>query len=229
VFSMICSRFLCSRFPATLLAVAAVAFAQSPGKTMDQKRREVKLYGDRFKPLEYDHMTPAQKTMVDHLLEGERGGTGGPFNVTLRSPEMGDLAQNLGAYLRFHSSLPRKLNEFAIIMTGRYLTSQYEFYAHRPLAIQAGLSESIVNAVAEGKHPASMQPDEEAVYNFCQELLNKKQVSDPTYKAAVDLFGERGVVDLIAVTGYYHFVSFMLNVDRYPLPGGAAPPLKPLP
>ncbi len=212
-----------------LLAVAALALAQTPAKTMDEKRKEVKLYGDRFKPLEYDKMTPAQKTMVDHLLEGERGGTGGPFNVTLRSPEMGDVAQNLGAQLRYHSSLPRKLNEFAIIMTGRYLTSQYEFYAHRPLAIQAGMKESIVNAIAEGKHPEGMAPDETAVYNFAQELLNKKQVSDATFKTAKDLFGERGVVDLTAVIGYYHFVSFMLNVDRYPLPAGTTPPLKPLP
>jgi 4-carboxymuconolactone decarboxylase len=217
-----------SRTLPALLALSIGALAQT-SISMDEKHKNLKLVGDRFKPLQYDQMTPAQKTMVDHLLEGERGGTGGPFNVTLRSPEMGDIAQNLGAYLRFHSSLPRKLNEFAIIMTGRRLTSQYEFYAHRPLAIQAGLSEAIVNAVAEGRHPTSMKPDEEAVYNFCQELLNKSQVSDATFKAAVDLFGERGVVDLTAVVGYYHFVSFMLNVDRYPLPNGTQPPLKPLP
>jgi 4-carboxymuconolactone decarboxylase len=190
--------------------------------------KDFKLQGDRFKPLTYDQMTPEQKKMIDHLLTGERGTTGGPFNVMVRSPEMGDLAQNLGAYLRFHSSLPRKLNELAILMTGRYLTSQYEFYAHRPLGIQAGLSEALVNSVAAGKRPASMQPDEEAIYNFCNELLNEKKVSDPVFKAVVDKFGERGAVDLIGVVGYYHIVSMMLNVDRYPLPDGAKPPLEPL-
>jgi len=210
-----------------LFALAALALAQS--SSMDEKHRNLKLYGDRFRPLTYDEMNPAQKKMIDHLLEGERGGTGGPFNVMLRSPEMGDIAQQLGAYLRFHSSLPRKMNEFAIILTGRYMTAQYEFYAHRPLAIQAGLSESIANAVAEGKRPTGMKPDEEALYNFVEELLTKKQVSDATFKTAVDHFGEQGVVDCIALIGYYQIVSAMLNVDRYPLPDGAKPPLKPLP
>lgn len=214
--------------PVFALLFAASAFSQTT-PTMEEKLKNVKLYGDRFKPLTVGEMNPEQKKMVEHLLEGERGGTGGPFNVTLRSPEMGDVAQQLGAQLRYHSSLPRKLNEFAIIMTGRYLTSQYEFYAHRPLAIQAGLKESIVNAVAEGRRPEGMAKDEEAVYNFSQELMNKKQVSDDSFNAVKALFGERGVVDLTAVISYYHFVSFMLNVDRYPLPDGAAPLLKPLP
>ena len=207
---------------AALLGLAGLALAQTSAP------RNLTLHGDRFRPLTWDEMTPAQKTMIDHLLSGERGTTNGPFNVMLRSPEMGDLAQNLGAYLRFHSSLPRKLNEFAIIMTGRYLTSQYEFYAHKPLAIQAGLSEAIVNAVAAGKRPPAMQPDEEAVYNFCDQLLYTKQVTDPVFKAVTDRFGERGAVDLIGVMGYYHIVSMMLNVDRYPLPDGAQPPLAPL-
>jgi 4-carboxymuconolactone decarboxylase len=204
-----------------LLALVGLAAAQAP------PTKDLNLRGGRFRPLKYEEMTPAQKTMIDHLLSGERGGTGGPFNVTLRDPEMGDLAQNLGAYLRFHSSLPRKLNEFAIVLTGRYWTSQYEFYAHRPLAIQAGMSESIIDAVAAGKRPTGMQPDEEAVYNFCTELQNTHQVSDATFKAVVDKFGERGAVDLIAVQGYYNFVSMVLNVDRYPLPDGVKPPLKP--
>jgi len=202
-----------------LLALVGLAGAQAPSA------KDLNLRGGRFKPLKYEEMTPAQKTMIDHLLTGERGGTGGPFNVTLRDPEMGDLAQNLGAYLRFHSSLPRKLNEFAIVLTGRYWTSQYEFYAHRPLAIQAGMSEAIINAVAAGRRPTGMAPDEEAVYNFCTELQNTHQVSDATFKAVVDKFGERGAVDLIAVQGYYNFVSMVLNVDKYPLPDGVKPPL----
>ena len=101
---------------------------------------EIHLRGDRFKPLTYDTMTPEQKTMVQHLLAGERGGTNGPFNVTLRDPEMGDAAQKLGAQLRFHTALPNRLNEMAILMTARYWNSQYEWYAHHRDALTAGLS-----------------------------------------------------------------------------------------
>ncbi|HUI80785.1 MAG TPA: carboxymuconolactone decarboxylase family protein [Bryobacteraceae bacterium] len=188
------------------------------------------LRGDRFKPLTYDELNPQQKTMIDHLLAGERrGSTEGPFNVFLRSPEMGDAAQQLGAQIRFHSSLPRKLNELAIITTARYWGAQFEWTAHRRNAAQAGVSATIIEAIANGKRPTGMQPDEEAVYNFCQELLATKQVSDGTFQAAVNLVGERGVVDLIGAMGYYSLVSMALNVDRYPLAGGAKPELKPLP
>jgi 4-carboxymuconolactone decarboxylase len=189
----------------------------------------LKMRGDRFKPLAYEQLTPQQKTMIDHLLAGDRGGsTEGPFNVFLRSPEMGDAAQQLGAQIRFHSSLPRRLNEMAILMTGRYWGAQYEWYAHHRNAVQAGLSEAIIEPIANGKKPANLQPDEEAVYNFCHEMLTNKQVSDATYQAAVGKFGERGAVDLVGVMGYYTLVSMALNLDRYPLPEGAKAELKPL-
>jgi 4-carboxymuconolactone decarboxylase len=141
---------------------------------------------------------------------------------------MGDLAQQFGASMRYHSSLPPKLNELAIIITARHWTSNYEWYAHRRAAEQAGLSTAIVDAIAAGKRPVAMQPDEEAVYTFCTELLTTKQVSDATFQAAKDRFGERGIVDLIGVSGYYAFVSMLLNVDRYPLPEGVEPQLQPL-
>jgi 4-carboxymuconolactone decarboxylase len=184
------------------------------------------LVGDRFKPLTWDTMTPEQRTMTTNLLNGPRRGMGGPFNVMLRSPEMGDLAQKLGEYARFRPSIPAKLREMAIIITGRHWTSHYEWYAHRTAAAQAGLSESIISAIANRRRPTGMQPDEEAVYNFATELLETKQVSDATFKAAVDRFGEKGVVDIIGVMGYYQLVSMLLNVDRYPLPAGAQQELK---
>ena len=190
--------------------------------------RDIKLVGDRFRPLKWDEMTPAQKTMMEHLFAGERRGAGGPFNVLLRSPEMGDLAQQFGASMRFHSSLPKKLNEMAIIITARYWTAQYEWSAHRKAAADAGLSESIIQAIAAGKRPPSMDAAETVVYNFGTELLNTKQVSDPVFKAAVEKFGERGVVDLIGVMGYYQLVSMLLNVDRYPLALGEKPELQAL-
>ena len=213
-----------SIFVAACLLAVTVVPAQSP----KPNPRDVKLVGDRFKPLTWDEMTPAQRTMLEHLYSGDRGGATGPFNVLLRSPEMGDLAQQFGASLRFHSSLPRKLNEMAILLTARYWMAQYEWSAHRKLAAEAGLSESIIQAIAAGKRPSSMDPSEAALYNFGTELLNNKQVSDPIFKAAVDKFEERGVVDLVSVMGYYHFVSMILNVDRYPLPPGTKPELQAL-
>ena len=199
------------------------AQAQAPSSA-----RDIKLVGDRFKPLKWDEMTSEQKKMMEHLVSGERRGAGGPFNVLLRSPEMGDLAQGFGAQMRFHSSVPRKLNEMAIIITARYWTAQYEWNAHRAAAAQAGLNESIIQAIAGGRRPAAMDADETIVYNFATELLNTKQVCDPVFKATKDKFGERGVVDLIGVMGYYQLVSMLLNVDRYPLPAGVKPELQPL-
>ena len=202
--------------------LSGLALAQAPAT------RDLHLRGDRFQPLTYDTLTAEQKAMVEHLFAGERGGMNGPFNVTLRSPEMGDRAQKLGAQLRFHSSMPNRLNEMAILMTARFWNAQYEWSAHKKNALTAGLNPSVVEAIATGKRPSSMQPDEEAVYNFGDELLRTREVSDAAFKAAVDRFGERGVVDLTGVMGYYCFVSMMLNIDRYPLPAGEKPELKPL-
>jgi 4-carboxymuconolactone decarboxylase len=218
-----------------LLAVGIVALAfvgLATAQTQNTARpdaRTVKLRGDRFKPLTYDEMTPAQRTMIEHVLAGPRGGSiEGPFNVQLRSPEMGDLAQQFGAATRFATTVPRKLYELAIILTARHWTAQFEWYAHRRAAIQAGISAATCDAIAQGRRPAGLPPDEEAVYNFANELLETKQVSDATFAAAKNLLGERGVVELINVMGWYGTVSMYLNVDRYPLPAGAVAELKPL-
>jgi len=214
---------------AGVIGLVGVAIAQNPGTSAPPPDpNTVKLVGNRFAPLTYKSMTPPQKKMFESLISGERRGAAGPFNVLLRSPEMGDLAQQFGASMRFHSSMPPKLNEFAIIITARHWTSHYEWYAHRRAAANAGLNESIIQAVATGKRPTGMAADEEAVYNFCTELLTTKQVSDKTFEATKARFGERGVVDLIGVTGYYQLVSMLLNTDKYPLPDGAAMELKPL-
>ena len=206
-------------FIAAFVAFTA-ASAQAPAA------RDVKLVGDRFKPLTYAEMTAEQRAMIEHLLSGERTSTGGPFNVLLRSPEIGDLAQQVGARVRYHSSLPNRLNEMAILLTARDWTAQYEWYAHKRLALQAGLNPAIVDAIAAGKRPVTMATDEQALYDFQTELLKTKQVSDAAFRAAVAAFGERGVVDLLCNIGYYHLVSMVLNVDRYPLPADAKPELK---
>src|SRR5580765_5322906 len=211
-----------------VVALVGITSAQAPATQPRPDPKNIKFVGDRFKPLKYDEMTPAQKTMVEHLFAGPRAGANGPFNVLLRSPEMGDIAQQFGASMRFKSSIPPRLNELAIIITARYWTSQYEWYAHHRAALAAGLSSAVADAVAAGKRPTGMQKDEETVYTFCTELLNSKQVSDATFKMTKDAFGEKGVVDLIGVMSWYQMVSMLLNTDRYPLPDGVQPELKPL-
>jgi 4-carboxymuconolactone decarboxylase len=213
---------ICGAAIVVLMASLLVMAQQTP--TPDTSN--LGLVGDRFKPLTWDTMSPPQKTMTMNLLTGPRRGMGGPFNVLLRSPEMGDLAQKLGEYARFRPDVPAKLRELAIIVTARHWTAQYEWYAHRRAAEQAGLKEEIIKAIADRKRPTGMQPDEEAVYNFANELLETKNVSDATFKAVVDKFGEKGVVDIIGVMGYYQMVSMLLNVDRYPLPAGTQPELR---
>jgi 4-carboxymuconolactone decarboxylase len=211
-----------SVFAAAAVVLLSIAQAQAPST------RDLNLRGDRFKPLTYDQLTPEQKTLVEHLFAGERGGMQGPFNVLLRSPEIGDAAQKLGAQLRFHSSLNPRQRELAIILTARAWTAQYEWIAHSRLATQAGVKQAAVDAIAAGKRPAGLQPDEQVVYDFCDELIKSHQVSDPVFHAAVEKLGERGVVDMTALVGYYHLVSMILNIDRYPLADGAKPELKPL-
>jgi 4-carboxymuconolactone decarboxylase len=205
-----------------LLIACLVSF--SVGMVVAQEARKLDLRGDRFKPLTWEQLTPAQKTMVDDVLNGARGSLGGPYNVLLRSPEMGNLAQKFGEYTRFRSTVPKRLNEMAILRTARWWLSQYEWNAHRNAAAQAGLSDGVIEALLAGRRPASMKSDEATVYAFCTELRERRRVSDQTFAAAVALLGEQGVVDLIGVMAYYDLVSMALNVDRYPLPAGTAPP-----
>jgi 4-carboxymuconolactone decarboxylase len=184
----------------------------------------------RFKELTPETMTPEQRRVADSIQSGPRGaGLRGPFNALLRSPELADYVQKVGEYVRFKTSIPARLNELAIIIAGRRWTAQYEFYAHRRLALQAGLKPEIADAIAEGRRPEGMQEDETIVYHFATELLETGQVSDAIYECALGKFGERGVIDLVGAAGYYTVVSLVLNVAQVPLPPGETPPLKPLP
>ena len=181
----------------------------------------------RFTTLTPETMTADQKRVADAIQAGPRGaGLRGPFNALLRSPELCDLVQRVGAFVRFGSSIPAPLNELAIIMAGRKWTAQYEFYAHRRLAIEAGLRPAIADAIAASERPAGMADDEATVYDFVTELLATGHVSDATFGRAKDAFGERGVIDLVGAVGYYSLVSMTLNVARVPLPAGVTPPLK---
>jgi 4-carboxymuconolactone decarboxylase len=152
----------------------------------------------------------------------------GPFQAWLRSPRFADLMQRVGAYLRFETSVPARLNELAILITARAWDAQFEWWAHERLAREAGLDPKIAEAIAEGRRPEPMQADEAVVYDFCTELRANRKVSDATLARALDLLGEQGVIELIGVSGYYDTVSMTLNVAEVPLPDGVDPPLKPL-
>jgi len=194
----------------------------------------------RFRLIPFSEMTPTQRAYADAVMAGPVAATGGaavvpgaktigsPFNVYLRSPELAQALRPLGEQIRFKSSLPPRLNEFAILVTARHWRAQYEWYAHHRLALKAGLAPSVADDLAQGRRPAGMQEDEAIIYDFSHQLHNRHEVTDATFKAAVERFGEQGVVDLIAVNGYYGLVSMILNVDRTPVPGGAKPlpPLK---
>jgi 4-carboxymuconolactone decarboxylase len=194
--------------------------------------------GERFAILQPDQMNADQKKLLEALLAGPRNGgnaspsaaqnmlRGGPFNAWMRSPDLGNRLQDVGEYIRYKTSLPLRLNEFAILITAREWKSQYEWYAHYPLAMKAGLEARVADELALGKRPSAMSDDETAVYEFCIQLHRTRKVDDATFNRALELFGERGVVDLIGVSGYYTVVSMTLNVAQVMPPEGTPPPLK---
>ena len=205
-----------------ILVGAGAARAQAPDKP--PARPKLNLRGDRFPGLTYEELTPAQKVIADRALAGR--GPIGIFNITLRSPELSDAMRGIVGS-RTPPVLSTKHSELAILLTGRYWTTQFEFSVHHRVAAQAGLSEQTIGAIIEGKRPAALPPDEVAVYNFVTELLNTKQVSDATFQAAKETVGEKGIVDLIGLVGFYQTASLMMNVDRLPLNSNQKPELSP--
>jgi 4-carboxymuconolactone decarboxylase len=146
----------------------------------------------------------------------------------MRSPDLGNRLQNVGEYIRYKTSLPLRLSELAILITAREWTSQYEWYAHYPLAMKAGLGAKVADELALGRRPSTMKDDEAAVYEFCIQLHRTRKVDDAAFKRALEVFGEQGVVDLVGVSGYYTAVSMTLNVAQVMPPEGTPLPLKPL-
>ena len=177
----------------------------------------------RFPILKREQMTDEQRRVYDEI-EKSRGGVRGPFNILLRSPDLADRWQKLGGYVRYKTSLPGRLNEFAILVTARFWEAKYEWYAHKPLALKAGLPPSIPEDLAKNRRPANMKPDEELVYDFCTALHRQHFIDDALFHRALETFGERGVIDLIAVNGFYGAVSMVLNVADIPLPPGEKSP-----
>jgi 4-carboxymuconolactone decarboxylase len=184
---------------------------------------------DRLPNIPPDKMTEAQKKAVDEFVAGRGTPVVGPFIPLLRSPEVMLRAKAMGDYLRFKSVLPPRLSEFAILITARQWTQQYEWGVHAPIALKAGLRSEIVTAVADGTRPPSMSEDETIVYDFCTELHRNKSVSDTVYSKTLARLGEQGVIDLTGINGYYTFLSMVMNVARTPPPKSTAPALVALP
>ena len=182
---------------------------------------ELNTKGGRYKPLTYAELNPTQKAYVDKEVATGRNLGGGPFNIYLRSTEYAELQAPVTNYLRFKAPMPRKLKEIATMLTARYWGGQYVWYSHRQQALDAGLAPAFITAMSKGERPANMSADEAAVYDFTTELLQTRQVSDSSFKAMVEKFGERGVVETVATMGHFTGLTMQFVVDRYPVPPGA--------
>ena len=183
---------------------------------------------ERMPPLEAAKMTEAQRAAAAELAAGPRGGVKGPFIALLRSPELLQRLQKVGEYLRFGSSLEPRISEFVMLIISRQWTQQFEWAVHVPLALDAGVERETLESLAAGRRPAAMASDEAIAYDFCAELLANRSVSDATYRSTVEQFGERGMIDMLGVLGYFTTVSMVLNVARTPAAGISPIPLEAL-
>ena len=185
---------------------------------------------ERLPALEREAMTEAQRIAADELTAGPRKGVKGPFIAMLRSPELLARVQKVGEYLRFQSVLAPRVSEFATLVVSRAWTQQFEWFVHVPLALKAGTSAETIAALREGRRPSSMADEEAAVYDFSTELLGSRGVCDTTYQAALQRFGEQGLVELTALLGYFEMMSMVLNVAHTPQePDSSVEPLPMLP
>jgi 4-carboxymuconolactone decarboxylase len=180
-------------------------------------------------PIPADRMTPVQREVAAELTAGRRGALYGPFVPALRSPELTRRLQKVGEYLRYEPRLPPKLREMAIILVAREWTQDFEWDVHAPLAEREGLRPEVIDAIAEGRRPPTLADDEALLYDFFVELQRSRTVSDATYAGAIEMLGEQGVIDLVALIGYYATLAMLMNVARTPLPEGRHAVLAALP
>ncbi len=181
----------------------------------------------RFPQITMEQLNDQQRPLGEQVMKISSVGLGGPYNTLLRSPVLGQRMFDLLHYLRWNTSVPLRLNEFAILITGRLWRSQVEWFAHVPIAIKAGLSPEIIADLKASKRPANMKPDEAVVYDFVMELSTKHVVSDETFNRAKELLGEQQVVDLTAVTGTYVTLAMLMAMSEQSVPPGKEPPFKP--
>ena len=182
------------------------------------------MNGDRLPPIPEAELTPAQRKAAEELTRGPRGRLAGPFVPLLRSPELMARVQKVGEYLRFESALPARVKELAILLVARHWTQRYEWSFHVPLALEAGVARETIEAIANARQPpADLPRDEGIAHNFVHHLLVTGNVADGTYAAALETFGEAGVVELSAFAGYYLLLAMIMNAARTPAPDAEIP------
>jgi 4-carboxymuconolactone decarboxylase len=181
----------------------------------------------RFAPLKADELSPSQKAWADMIAAPPRNAKfgGPPYRAYIRNPDLAPRLSALSEYLRWNTTLAPRLSEFAILITARQWTAQYEWFAHYPLALKAGLDPKILGDLAAGRRPDNMRDDEAALYDLATALYRDKKVTDAVYKAAADKFGERGMMDIIGIIGYYDLVSMTLITMQAGAPNDSVPPL----
>ena len=177
----------------------------------------------RYREISVAEMTPAQKHVHDEIVSGKRGRFGGPFQILIRAPEACRHLSRLGEYLRWGSSLPPALSELAICLTARHIRANYEWHAHAPLAIEAGVPAAAIEAIRTGATPNFAAKDQALVYRAVTELLGTKRLSDASFAEAIAALGEQGVVEFGTIIGYYTAIGNALNVFQVGLPAGTAP------
>jgi 4-carboxymuconolactone decarboxylase len=199
-------------------ALAALIALPSAGRTEDITR---------FTPLRAEELTPPQKAWADMIAAPPRNAkfTAPPYRAYIRNPDLAPKLSALSEYLRWNTSLAPRLSELAILITAREWTAQYEWFAHYPLALKGGLDPKVAEAIAAGKRPDSMKDDEAALYDLATALYRDRKVTDPVYKAALDKFGERGIMDIIGIIGYYDLVSMTLITMQAGPPNDSVKPL----
>ena len=202
------------------------AMEQAPPPTAMRLAQPATGKERRFPPLTIDQLDDKQKPLGEQIVKVSSIGIAGPYNPMLRSPVLGQRLFDLFHYLRWETSVPIRLNEFAILIIGRQWRSQVEWYAHAPLAAKAGLSLEIIAELKAGKRPSNMAEDEAVVYDFVSELTTTRKVSDPTFARAKKVFSDQQIVDLTAVAGNYIMVAMLLAMAEETVPAGKEPPFK---
>ena len=181
---------------------------------------------ERLSQISYADLPNAVKPLADDILKVSSAALGGPYNALLRSPEMARRCFDFLDYLRFRTSVNKRLNEFAILIQARISNAQYEWWAHEIIARKAGLSDAVMNDLRECKRPTTMQDDERLVYDYCIQLSLNHRVPDALWQEAVDKMGEQAVIDLTVLSGTYVMVSMILNATQVGIPNGGDLPLE---
>jgi len=197
-----------SRLNVPLVVFAGIMLTAGPG-----------LAQQRLPTIPPEQYTAEQKKAAEDFLAARKVPVFGPFEPMMHSPEVMSIARSTGDYLRYHSAIGNTLSELVVLVTAREWSQDYEWFVHQPIALKAGISKDITDAIADGRRPVTMSADEEIVYDFTIELQKNKRVSDATFSRAEQRFGKKGVVDMVGISGYYTSLAMQLNTARYQFSG----------